>query len=144
MKIFSLFTRFCILFLSLCVATSAAAEGKFVRHEGKASVSSDPGMATVYIVRPQRGATGKVALIWTFADEEFIGLTKGKSHFAALVKPGKRKIWSKIDKSIQAIELDLEAGQTYYIEQDVKLKIPLGPHAPSLSPRRRKGAGPLE
>lgn len=79
--------------------------------------------AAVYIVRP--AFYGLKLEIWSFVNKTPIGVTMGRMYISAMVAPGKHIFWSKCDKilsielDIPSIELDIEAGKTYYIRQNM-------------------------
>jgi hypothetical protein len=53
-------------------------------------------------------------------DDEILGINKGESYFFAYVAPGKHVFWSK-SENVDALELTVEAGKTYYIQQHVRM-----------------------
>lgn len=74
--------------------------------------------AIVYVVRPA-SFQGKVIKSWAFVDQEPIGVNKGKHYTFASVEPGKHVFWARAENT-SALELDIEAGKTYYLKQKVK------------------------
>lgn len=74
--------------------------------------------ALIYVVRP----TGFSATIksFFFCDDEVLGINQGSSYFFVHVTPGKRVFWSN-SENVEALELNVEAGQVYYIQQHVDL-----------------------
>ena len=76
-----------------------------------------PDKALVYFVRP--AFKGKAIKFWAMSDEQALGVTKGKTYIWAYVEPGKHLFWSK-GENISALELEVEAGKTYYLFQKVK------------------------
>ncbi len=82
----------------------------------RAEASSDA--ATIYVVRP--AFMGKAIKMWSFCDETPLGANKGKHYHFATVPPGKHVFWSKAE-NVSALELEVEAGQTYYLFQKVKM-----------------------
>jgi hypothetical protein len=53
-------------------------------------------------------------------DGQSLGSTKGKRFIYALLDPGKHTIKSKAENTA-TLDVDLEAGKTYYIHQRVKM-----------------------
>lgn len=74
--------------------------------------------ATIYIVRP--AFVGKAVKMWSFCDETPLGANKGKHYHFATVPPGKHVFWTKAE-NVSALELETEAGRTYYLQQKVKM-----------------------
>jgi len=77
-----------------------------------------PDKALVYIVRP--AFVGFAIKSFFFCDDEPLGINKGQSYFFAHVPPGKHVFWSK-SENVDALELAVEAGKTYYIQQHVQM-----------------------
>ena len=74
--------------------------------------------ALIYVVRPT--SVGFAVKSWFFSDDRALGVNKGSSYFFADVDPGKRVFWSK-SENVDAVELEVEAGKTYYLQQHVKV-----------------------
>ena len=74
--------------------------------------------ALIYVVRPT--SAGFAVKSWFFSDDQVLGANRGSSYFFAHVEPGKRVFWSK-SENVDAVELEVEAGQTYYLQQHVKI-----------------------
>jgi hypothetical protein len=77
-----------------------------------------PDKALVYVVRPAR--LGFAIKSWFLCDDQVLGVNKGESYFFAYVEPGTHVLWSK-SENVDALELELEAGETYYIQQKVQM-----------------------
>jgi hypothetical protein len=77
-----------------------------------------PDQALIYVVRPT--SVGFAVKSWFFSDDQALGVNRGSSYFFAHVAPGKRVFWSK-SENVDAVELEVEAGKTYYIQQHVKI-----------------------
>ena len=107
---------FIAMFAVLSVAEAAEyyKKHKGDRRRGKPTEE----MALVYVFRP--AAIAYAIKTWTFADEQLIGVSKPKGYYFALVPPGKRIIWSKAENT-SAIELEIEAGETYYFQTHIKM-----------------------
>ena len=67
----------------------------------------------VYVFRP--ATVGAAIRTWAFADDQPIGVSKGRGYYYALVPPGRRVIWAKAENT-SALEVELEAGETYYFK----------------------------
>ena len=89
-----------------------------VREKGGPSFENQPDKASVYIVRPAN--MGKAIRIWAFADESVIGLTKGNTYAHVYLDPGTYLFWSRAE-NVSAVELEVAAGQTYFIKHKVKI-----------------------
>ena len=74
--------------------------------------------ALVYVVRPT--SFGAAIKSFFFCDDDVLGVNQGSSYFFAHIAPGKRVFWSK-SENVDALELNVEAGQVYYIQQHVDL-----------------------
>ena len=77
-----------------------------------------PDKALIYVVRPT--SAGFAVKSWFFSDDQALGVNRGSSYFFADVEPGKHVFWSK-SENVDAVELEVEAGQTYYLQQHVKI-----------------------
>ena len=78
----------------------------------------EPGKALVYVVRPT--SAGFAIKSWFFADDAVLGINRGSSYFFAQIEPGSHVFWSK-SENVDALELKVEAGRTYYIQQHVRM-----------------------
>jgi len=74
------------------------------------------GKALIYFVRP--ASIGFLIKFKVFIDENLIGFTKGKNYLYAILEPGKHKILTKSENTSK-LELEVEAGKTYFIKQKV-------------------------
>jgi hypothetical protein len=74
--------------------------------------------ALVYVVRP--ASVGYAIKSFFLCDDEILGINKGRCYFFAHVAPGKHVFWSK-SENVDALELTVEAGKTYYIQQHVQV-----------------------
>jgi len=79
---------------------------------------ADPDKALIYVLRP--ASIGMLVKSWFFIDDEVLGANKGSSYFFAHVEPGTRTLWSKME-NVDALELELEAGETYYVVQHLRM-----------------------
>lgn len=78
----------------------------------------DPDKALIYVLRPT--SMGFAIKSWFLCDDEVLGVNRGSSYFFAYVEPGKHVFWSK-SENVDALELEVEAGKTYYIQQRVRM-----------------------
>ena len=92
----------------------------FSQENDPKSLSPASGKALIYIVRPS-GYAMAVKFKVSFDGNE-IGATKGKKFLYIMVSPGKHTIISKANNSAQ-MEIDVEAGKTYFIKQTATLGI---------------------
>ena len=74
--------------------------------------------ALIYVVRPT--SMGFAIKSFFFCDDDLLGLNRGSSYFFAHVAPGKHVFWSK-SENIDALELTVVAGKTYYLQQHVRM-----------------------
>ncbi len=103
----------------LAVLSAAEAAEYYTKHKGdRRKGEPTEEMALVYVFRP--AVVAYAIKTWTFADEQLIGVSKPKGYYFALVPPGKRIIWSKAENT-SAIELELEAGETYYFQTMIRM-----------------------
>jgi hypothetical protein len=79
-----------------------------------------PDKALIYVVRPTSAAAGVKSFF--LCDDEILGINRGKSYFFAHVEAGKHVFWSK-SENVDALELEVEAGKTYYIQQQVQVGV---------------------
>ena len=78
----------------------------------------EPERALVYVVRPT--SIGAAIKSFFFMDDEVLGVNRGSSYFFTQVPPGKHVFWSK-SENVDALEIQVEAGKTYYIQQHVQI-----------------------
>jgi len=78
----------------------------------------NPEKALIYVVRP--AFVGTAVKSYFICGDDFKGINKGKSYFYFYIEPGKHVFWSKAE-NVDALELDVKAGQTYYIKQAVQV-----------------------
>src|SRR5262245_23542716 len=83
-----------------------------------AALTAGPNEAIVYIVRPAN--LGFAINFWAFVDQRPLGMTKGNQHLAATVPAGEHIVWSR-SGNVSSLKMSFEAGQTYYLEQKVKM-----------------------
>ena len=84
----------------------------------KPAPAPSEGKALVVVVRPAK--IGYAIKSFFFADATPLGINKGTSYFFAHVDPGTHVFWSK-SENVDALELAVEAGKTYYIQQHVQM-----------------------
>lgn len=82
-----------------------------------AAASAEPSMpvrpdqALVYVIRPADPGGGDMVADYFFAGEQLLAVTKGKTHGAAYLPPGKHLLWCQGGAAL----LELVPGQTYHI-----------------------------
>ena len=103
--------------LVICASLISAQELITVSKEKVQPEPSDQA-AVVYFVRP--AFMGKAVKIWAFVDETVAGANKGKHYTFATVPAGKHLFWGKAE-NVSGLELEVEAGKTYYLKQKVKM-----------------------
>jgi Protein of unknown function (DUF2846) len=77
-----------------------------------------PDKALIYVVRPT--SMGFAVKSFFFCDDDLLGINRGSSYFFSQVAPGKHAFWSK-SENIDALELQVEAGRTYYFQQHMRM-----------------------
>ncbi len=96
-----------------------AEDGSYVQFSKEHPLGEVPSdRALVYVVRPT--SMGFAIKSFFLCDDEILGINKGSSYFFAHVEPGKHVFWSK-SENVDALELEVEAGKTYYIQQHVRM-----------------------
>jgi len=83
-----------------------------------AAPTPGPNEAVVYFVRPAN--MGMAINFWSFVDQRPVGMTKGNQHLATTVPAGEHIVWSR-SGNVSALKMTFAAGQTYYLEQKVKM-----------------------
>jgi len=97
-------------------AALAADYVEFTKDHPIAEARSD--QALIYVVRPT--SLGSAIKSFFLCDEEILGINRGNSYFFAYVEPGRHVFWSK-SENVDALELEVEAGGIYYIQQQVQM-----------------------
>ena len=105
----------CCLSLLLLAPSAPALAGKY-SEEDKVKEMAEPrdDVATVYVIR--KAGMGRAIYFWTFADEHFLGVTRGPGYAFAYLEPGTYTVWSRAE-NISALTLEVKAGETYYVWQ---------------------------
>jgi uncharacterized protein DUF2846 len=105
--------RKALVLLALCAgASTSPAQGQ------SAAPTPGPNEAVVYFVRPAN--MGMAINFWSFVDQRPVGMTKGNQHLATTVPAGEHVVWSR-SGNVSALKMTFTAGQTYYLEQKVKM-----------------------
>jgi hypothetical protein len=107
-----------VVALLLSVSAFGGENYKVKRGEQIPDAEVEAGKALVYVIRPQ--FAGKAVRVWTFVDKDPVVVTHGKQGSYVYVDPGKHIIWSKAE-NVDASEMELEAGEAYYVQQKVKV-----------------------
>jgi hypothetical protein len=79
-----------------------------------------PGKALVYIIRSS--VLGLAVGVRVSINDYKIGLTRGRSFLYAILDPGTHIIRSMAENTSE-IQLNVEAGKTYFIEQVIKMGV---------------------
>jgi len=107
------FVKILFLFVFVCASTSVFSQ-KFE------PVKEIPeGKALVYIYRP--GSMVGAAVHYTVnANEEKVSDAhlKNKSYLVYFADPGRYTFWAQVTNTRREVDLDVEAGKTYYIKGD--------------------------
>ncbi len=110
-----------VLLIVLAMGATSAMAGKFAtKQEEERRGEADSQHALVYLVRT--GFAGSAIYFWTFVDEEFFGILRGRSYTYGLIPAGDHLLWCKAE-NIAALSLHLEAGKTYYLREKVMMGI---------------------
>lgn len=85
--------------------------------------------ALVYIIRETHLGFGVDT--WSFCNDKYIGMNRGRSYFYAYVEPGRHLMWSKAE-NISPYEMTFERGKTCYFLEDIMMgafsaRVRLGP-----------------
>jgi hypothetical protein len=104
--------------LLLVAAPAVLAGDLFTVQKKKVNAEASSDAALVYVVRP--AFMGKAIKMWAFADETPLGVNKGKHYHFATVPAGTHVFWAKSENT-SALELEVKAGETYYLKQFVKM-----------------------
>ena len=108
-----------VLVAAIGIVGNAWAGGELVRFDKDQSMGETAAdKALIYVVRPAK--KGYAVKSFFFCDEDLFGINKGRSYFFAQVDPGKHIFWSK-SENVDALEVEVEAGETYYFQQLVKM-----------------------
>lgn len=114
-----------LAWLTICVVlilipAYAIAQKKASEEADKAAkeIAVPEDKALVYVYRPS--SAGFAVRMEVTCDGQSLGSTKGKRFIYALLDPGKHTIKSKAENTA-TLDVDLEAGKTYYIHQRVKM-----------------------
>lgn len=105
----------CLLGVALA---SSAAPGEMEKLDEKVFGEPTEKEALVYLIRPT--SLGMAIKFWAFADQTFLGLTRGKSYTFALVPEGRHLFWSKAE-NIATLDMEVLGGRTYYLRQEVRM-----------------------
>ena len=102
------------LFLLVSSATPVAHAAKLAEYQKEQRFMDEvpEGLALIYFYRPQWNVSYRA--IPVFVDDQFVGMTMGKSYVFATVEPGKHVMWAKAFNTA-ALEVEVEAGRTYYV-----------------------------
>ena len=104
---------------ALLIGTGAGAAEYYTKHPAseKPRAEAEEGHALVYVFRP--ATVGAAIKTWAFADDQLLMVSKPKAYSFAQVPAGKRLFWTKSENT-SALELDIEAGKTYYLKVKIK------------------------
>lgn len=108
-----------VLTTMLVVSVSAAWAGEYYNKDKSSEARGEPteDMALVYVFRP--ATAGAAIRTWAFADDQFLGVSKSKAYFFALVPPGKHVFWAKAENT-SGVEVEVKAGETYYFKKSIR------------------------
>ena len=114
----------CLLTTFLVCGTVHAAEyyNKFDKTDERRGEPQE-GHALVYVFRPAKIAYA--VKTWAFADDDLMMVSKPTAYSFAQVPAGKRLFWTKSENT-SAMELEVEAGKTYYFKIKIKIKMGFG------------------
>ena len=80
----------------------------------------DPGKALVYVMRPTM--IGMLYQTKLAVDGNWKGVNKGDSYFYFQLDPGPHAFCS-VAENVSIVQLTVEAGKTYYLQQHVKIGV---------------------
>jgi hypothetical protein len=105
--------------LAASTAMAAGAQEYYTKDKtSKSRGEPTEDMALVYVFRP--ATVGAAIKTWAFADDQFIGVSKSKAYYYALVPPGNHVFWAKAENT-SGVELEVEAGKTYYFKTAIRM-----------------------
>lgn len=103
----------------LTILLSAFTESETLGQDYK-NLEPPEGKSLLYVYRPS--VAGAVIPMPVICDERMIGSTRGKTFIYAYIAPGKHTITAEAERPA-TLEIETEAGKTYYIRQKVKMGI---------------------
>ena len=114
--IYFLLLIFVCTILFSCAGTLPKADMALDQRAKAMTVPEDK--ALVYVIRPS--SLGFAVGMHFFCDNKKVGTTTGQRYFYMLLDPGRHQFMSKAENKSEQI-LNLKAGRTYYLEQQVKM-----------------------
>ncbi|MCP4202152.1 MAG: DUF2846 domain-containing protein [bacterium] len=103
--------------LGLAVAAHAAEYYNKLDKSDQRRGEPREGHAPVYVFRP--ATVGAAIKTWAFSDDSLLMVSKPRAYSFANVPAGKRLFWTKSENT-SAVEVEVEAGQTYYLKVAIK------------------------
>lgn len=106
--------RSMLRFAALTTALALAAVGvgaATTKSRASDLLAARPDQALVYVIRPADPGGGDIVADYFFAGEKLLAVTKGKTHGAAYLPPGRHLLWCQGGSAL----LDLVPGRTYYV-----------------------------
>lgn len=114
-RVFPVFLMFiCLAYIAACAPMPQ--RGDYVQDTAPL-IEPDPNAAIVYFLREGAFMGGGLSY-FIYEDDKKIGLLKSGSYFIHKTVPGKHTFWAETEARA-AVTLDVQAGQTYYIEGSV-------------------------
>jgi hypothetical protein len=113
----------CTLALSGCTSSPDGASPPEAAPNKQSSVlknfNVDPGSAGVFVYRLERRGGRQEVAVWV--DGHPIGSTRGRSFLFAELLPGEHTVTSIDGGRVATLDIEVEAGQFYYIFQELKM-----------------------
>ena len=108
--------------VALLFSSPALAAEYYTKHDKNDHVRAEPeeGHALVYVFRP--ATVGAAIKTWAFVDDDLMMVSKARGYSFVQVPAGKHLFWTKSENT-SALELDVEAGKTYYLKIKIKMGI---------------------
>lgn len=113
--------KWILVLTAVLVATSSVAYGAeyFTKDKtNKARGEPTEDMALVYVFRP--ATAGAAIKTWAFADDQFLGVSRARGYYYALVPEGKHVFWAKAENT-SGVEVEVKAGETYYFQTAIRM-----------------------
>lgn len=112
----------CFSIVACMLAGSVAfAQVKMTEEEQAArQVKPADNMALVYVIRSSE--YGGINEMTVLLNRDTMGVTYGRNYLYTIVKPGKYLV-SSVSENTATMELNVEAGKTYYVKQHVKMGV---------------------
>lgn len=105
------------LVIMACGCAKMPTRGEYVKLDAAPVITADAESSVIYFLRESAFMGGGISYyIWE--DNQQIGLLKSSSYFMHRATPGKHTYWAETEARA-SITLDVQGGNTYYVEGGV-------------------------